>query len=328
VNPATVELGGLVDVLTTLSVTCPPADSAIDVVFGIDHSFSMGTLNRLENAVRAVDEFLVATEPTNAWHGLVAFNERVTHAVPLAEDPTTLQSTLRQLAPDGGTDIGRAMEAALDLLAAGRAGSRRAMVVLTDGNNSATGLPILDVAGRAAEAGVLVVTVCAGGNCDPDLAAAATSRDYAFDVADAAGLTDVFGRLARVVSRQEPAAYELYEKVAAGFEFTGGSPEPVVAPSDPGALLWALRGGAGGQAVRHTVRAEREGRRPVALSALVRYTMDGGEVGEFHLAAGDVEVTGGAAALPTAAPITTATVPPPVLRLYLPALAAAAEAGP
>jgi Mg-chelatase subunit ChlD len=323
VEPTRVRAREVVTVTSTLDVSCGPTDTKLDVSFAIDHSFSMGTLGRLDNAVRAVDQFLLAVDDADAWHGLVAFNERITHRVPVGADPDAVRSALATLQPDGGTDIGRAIDASLDQLRAGREGSRKVMVVLTDGANSASGMPILDGAGKAQEAGVLLVTVCAGGQCDPDLALAATGPEYAFSVADAGGLSDVFARLAGVVTRVEPASIELQEFVTPGFAFRWGAPVPVPAPWDPSLWLWTFAApGDGGATVTHSLDALKPGRRPVAINALVRYSLDGGETGEFYLPAAEVEVQPvEPEGLPTALPLPTPGTPAPSRSMFLPHVA-------
>jgi hypothetical protein len=283
----------------------------------------MGTLDRLDNAVRAVDQFLVSVDDADAWYGLVAFNEGITHQVPVGADAEAVRSVLATLRPDGGTDIGRAIDASLALLEAGRQGSRKVMVILTDGANSTSGTPILDAAGRAHEAGALVVTVCAGGRCDPDLAVAATAPEYAFSVADAADLSEIFARLARVVTRVDPTAIELHESITPGFHLRSGQPAPEPAPWDPTLWLWNFRApGHDGATITHSLHAALPGRHPVALSALVRYTLDGGAGGAFYLPAAEVEVApSDPSGLPTAHPLPTPGAEPTVWSVLLPQVA-------
>jgi hypothetical protein len=321
VSPSEVRVGETFRVTSRLDVTCAPSEAELDVMFAIDHSFSMGTLGRLDNAVRAVDEFLGSVDDADVFTGLVAFNERVTHRVQLAEDPTALRAVLNGLRPDGGTDIGNAMNAALGELDGGRPTARKVMVVVTDGANSSSATPILDAAGRAHEAGVLVITVCAGGECDPDLALAATASEYAFSVQDAAALVDIFNRLAGVLTQVNPAAFELQETIPPDFGLRGGSPAPVIAPWDPRIWLWGFAApGEAGVEVTHDLVTTQPGRRPVSLRSVVRYTLDGGATGEFHLPAAEVDVqTDEVPALPTAAPLQTPDPDARIRRVFLPA---------
>jgi hypothetical protein len=133
----------------------------------------------------------------------------------------------------------------------------------------------------------------------------------------------VFARLAGVVTRVEPASIELQEFVTPGFAFRWGAPVPVPAPWDPSLWLWTFAApGDGGATVTHSLDALKPGRRPVAINALVRYSLDGGETGEFYLPAAEVEVQPvEPEGLPTALPLPTPGTPAPSRSMFLPHVA-------
>ncbi len=325
-EPTDPSLGDMVTVTTILDVACPPSRAKIDVVFAIDHSFSMGTLNRLDNAVAAVESFLDEVSAANVWTGLVAFNEGITDQVTLGEDPDRVLSVLQGLRADGSTDIGRAIDASAELLAAGRPNSERVMVVLTDGENSPSGVPILEAAGRAVEAGILLVAVCAGGRCEPELEQAASGPQYYYNVGDEEDLSELFGRLGKVLVGLRPSGFWVEEQVPSAFRPVDGNPMPKITQGRIPKLEWQFGApGETGITFKHRLEPLAVGLRPVALWSRVRYTMQGGAAGLFYVPPAEVTVAGGPVVpLPTAGPPPTPspepTEPAPLRTVFMPAL--------
>ncbi len=95
--------------------------------------------------------------------GLLAFRNKAALLCPLTTDHTFLRQALDgagvESAPRGGTDIGDAIAKALDAFEH-REGSHRAVVLVSDGEDLSGGA--LDMARRAAEAGVTIFTVGIG----------------------------------------------------------------------------------------------------------------------------------------------------------------------
>ena len=139
--------------------------SGVDLVVCVDTSRSMLARdlkpNRLERAKREVRGLLdVLREDRLA---LVAFSGDARDVAPLTSDRQALTDLIERLDPAdnrlGGTDLGAALERALELLS-GRTGASEAIVILTDGEDlSGRGA---EVAARARSAGIRVFVVGVG----------------------------------------------------------------------------------------------------------------------------------------------------------------------
>lgn len=146
----------------------------LDIVVCVDTSRSMLAQDvkpdRLTRAQREVVGLLGELQGDRA--ALLAFAGDVRDVAPLTHDRATLEVFVKTLSPDenlkGGTDIGAALERALQLFD-GRTGAHEAIVVITDGEDlEARGL---EVAKRAGERGIRVYVVgmgTTGGGKIPD----------------------------------------------------------------------------------------------------------------------------------------------------------------
>lgn len=135
------------------------------VVFALDVSRSMLAQDvapsRLERSRRAIRQVMAGLPGAEA--GLVVFAGEGALVVPLTRDVSALDLYLGSVADDWisdpGTDLANAVAIALDAFGPG-AGTGRAVVVFTDGEDHAGGL---DTVGRAArEKGVPILTVGVG----------------------------------------------------------------------------------------------------------------------------------------------------------------------
>lgn len=137
----------------------------LDIVVCVDTSRSMLAQDvkpdRLTRAQREVVGLLGLLQGDRA--ALLAFAGDVRDVAPLTHDRATLEVFVKTLSPEenlkGGTDIGAALERALQLFD-GRTGAHEAVVVITDGEDlEARGL---EVAKRAGERGIRVYVVGMG----------------------------------------------------------------------------------------------------------------------------------------------------------------------
>lgn len=139
--------------------------SGVDLVVCVDTSRSMLARdlkpNRLERAKRELRSLLEQLRSDRL--ALVAFSGDARDIAPLTSDRNSLGELLERLDPAdnrrGGTDLGAALERALELLD-GRTGASEAIVVLTDGEDlSGRGA---EVAARARSQGIRVFVVGIG----------------------------------------------------------------------------------------------------------------------------------------------------------------------
>jgi Ca-activated chloride channel homolog len=137
----------------------------LDLVVCVDTSRSMLVQDlkpdRLTRARREVIGLLEQLQGDRA--ALLAFAGDVRDVAPLTHDRATLEAFVKTLSPDdnqkGGTDIGAALERALQLFD-GRTGAHEAVIVITDGED--LGARGLEVAQRAKERGIRVYLVGMG----------------------------------------------------------------------------------------------------------------------------------------------------------------------
>jgi Ca-activated chloride channel family protein len=121
---------------------------------------------RMEAAIQA-GRTLIDKLPGNSQVGLVIFNSRAQVVAPLTQDHGSIKDALGTLAPGGGTAIGDAIQVAVAQLATVIDPSKAAkrppvmVVLLTDGTSN-TGIPPLDAATQAKQAGIPVETVGIG----------------------------------------------------------------------------------------------------------------------------------------------------------------------
>lgn len=332
---ASVDVGDPLTVTTRIDIACPPADVPFRVAFVIDHSRSMGFLDRLANARRAVGAFLGKVASKQWQFALVTFNDQVTHAVPLTENVDQILSVLDQLLPEGETNISAAIDRATELLPNEDEGVPRVMIVLTDGRNSAGPGPMIQAAARAQAAGITISTVCMA-DCDPQLADVASDPSFHFAVPDASDLAALFEQLAVQLLRSL-AQLEITDRIGPDLAY-GAAPSPPPWYADVDELVW--RFGVlpvGGMTVTHGLVGLTPGRHPVSLISRVDYRYQETD-GRLYLPVPLVEVRGTAepggrlptlpappTAAPTATPTATATQPRtpgvPGGRVFLPLVA-------
>jgi Ca-activated chloride channel homolog len=170
--PAAFFLLGLAALLVSLArpsmVLAVPRDQA-SVILVLDISGSMAARDvqptRLGAAQQAGKQ-LIASLPSGAQVGIVAFSSRAFVADPLSPDASAAQRALDGLSAGGGTAIGDGLNLALDQVAqrpANADGTRApAVVVLLSDGESNAGQPSATAAARAAQLGVQVNTIGIG----------------------------------------------------------------------------------------------------------------------------------------------------------------------
>jgi Ca-activated chloride channel homolog len=169
---ASLAIGVVLVVLATARPRWGTADlpverRGIDIAIVLDVSRSMTATDVLPSRAAAAAAGLqtLLTHVRSDRAGLVIFAGEAFERSPLTLDMNALQQLVAQaqreaLLVERGTDLGAAIDAALQLLAVEDAASTQVMVVVSDGEDLGDGA--LSAAGRASDAGVAIFTVAAG----------------------------------------------------------------------------------------------------------------------------------------------------------------------
>ncbi|MCC7018224.1 MAG: VWA domain-containing protein [Ardenticatenales bacterium] len=239
--PTVLELGQTTRVTLTLKSACPQEKAPIDVMMVLDVSASMGDNDKIRRAREAGIAFVAAMTNTSRV-GLVKFNQDAGVAVPLTFDRSRVAVGLDVEITSGKTNVSQAIDVArAHIVAEARPGVKTAMIVLTDGKNTVPADPIPVAAQRAKDAGIVVVTVCAGGQCDPDLLPAASEPSYYFNVPNPADLEALFVTLATELQKNAVVSLTVYDIVPSNMRYIDGSSvPPAVVSTETGSLRTVL----------------------------------------------------------------------------------------
>jgi Mg-chelatase subunit ChlD len=303
-------LGESVEVQLGLRVACPRRQAALDVVMVLDHSASMGFLNRLTNVKLAAAAFLEALEPAVTRVGLVTFGTDVTGRYPLSTNYATVRAAVDGLRPNGETGIGQALNAAGEVLLARRPEALPVVLLLTDGGNTAGPGPMLAAAARLKDGGARLITVCAG-DCDKELAAVASAPEYAFQVTDSAALVALFQNIAADLGGTRPHGLVITDAFPGAVEVVAGSLNPPPAQFAAGQAEWRFPAlPTGGLTLTYQIRPLVAGHMPANRFARLdyRYGLDG--TGHAYFPVPILDVIDPNAPTPTSTPPTPPTPTP------------------
>lgn len=179
------------------------------VVLVLDRSGSMLKQNRIGGLKRAVSAFLESM-PKGSRVAVIAFSDDVDLICPFTDDPGRVRESLGDLVPDGQTRYYDAVVAAVRLLA--KEPGRRAILAMTDGDDTASEEFDLDSAAKAAQlAGLPIHTLALGSRQEtrPDdlRRLAERTRGQAFSSRDPEGLRNIFEEVARRLGQTYTLTY-------------------------------------------------------------------------------------------------------------------------
>jgi tight adherence protein C len=179
--------------------------TAASVVLAIDVSGSMGEQERLPQARQAAREFIAMMRPQDRT-ALMSFANEVMVRQPLSSDRRMLTRAADSLTAGGNTRLYDALARSIET--AGLAGGTRAVVVLSDGEDTTSASPVEDGIGRAVNAGVPVYTVGLGSEVQHEVLQriALETGGRFYHAPRAQDLAQVF----RLISRQLSSQYEVY----------------------------------------------------------------------------------------------------------------------
>jgi tight adherence protein C len=171
----------------------------------MDVSGSMSDENKLVAAQAAAKAFSAQIRPIDKV-ALVSFADQVNVPQPLTSDRQLLTRSIDQLTPGGNTSLYDAVAQGLTQLSLSPSGSR-ALVVLTDGNDTASERQLSDDVAQAIQLAVPIYAIGLGSDADTQVLqqfATETGGHY-YSAPTSRDLTDAF----RLISHQLGAEYQV-----------------------------------------------------------------------------------------------------------------------
>jgi Ca-activated chloride channel family protein len=176
----------------------------LSVALALDRSFSM-TGTRLSLAKSAAHAFLAELRPQDEAM-VLAVGSQVDVAAPLSNDRAAQRDALNRLDAFGTTGLHDAIIRAIDEVQPAK--GRRALVLLSDGNDRYSQATAADALDRARRADVMIFPVALGATRPPLFAELATlTGGRSYHVRDGAALADTLRTIARELRRQYLLGY-------------------------------------------------------------------------------------------------------------------------
>lgn len=179
-------------------------DVPLSVALALDRSFSM-TGTRLSLAKSAAHAFLAELRPQDEAM-VLAVGSQVDVAAPLSNDRAAQREALNRLDAFGTTGLHDAIIRAIDEVQPAK--GRRALVLLSDGNDRYSQATTADALDRARRADVMIFPVALGATRPPlfvELATLTGGRSY--HARDGAALADTLRTIARELRQQYLLGY-------------------------------------------------------------------------------------------------------------------------
>ncbi len=279
--PDIVTLGESVSIELGLDIQCRPGTQRqADIMLVLDRSSSMSGL-KLDAARAAASRFVSQLDLTRHRAGLVSFSDLVSLDQPLTGDGAALRAVLDSIRSDGSTDIGTAMERALDHLAeAGRPGAMPVLLLMTDGKPTREGQPYIDAlrtAARARGRGALVYVVGLGDDVVTELLVTmAGGPERYFFAPSADQLNAIYSQLSGTVGEVVATDLTVRDEASTDVRLDPASIQPPAAAQDSSSVTWQLPvAPAGGLRFSLKVTPLHAGRLPTNRLASASYTADG-----------------------------------------------------
>jgi tight adherence protein C len=175
------------------------------IALALDVSGSMSDQNKLVAAQTAAKAFITQIRPIDKV-ALVSFADEVIVPQPLTSDRQLLTRSIDQLTPGGNTSLYDAVAQGLTQLSLSPSGSR-ALVVLTDGNDTASERQLSDDIAQAVQLAAPIYAIGLGSDADTEVLQqfATESGGHYYSAPTSSDLTDAF----RLISHQLGAEYQV-----------------------------------------------------------------------------------------------------------------------
>lgn len=167
-------------------------ESPLSVAIVVDTSGSMSVGSKIDMTQRAYDAVLAQLRQDRDEAALFTFDVSLRPQRPFTRDLATLKGALDRLEPYGTTSLYDATAAAARELA-GRSGTHKAVIVLTDGVDTSSAMTARDVSGLASSIDVPVFVVATVPSVDQRLMLEARGQEAGSDSADLRDLAEWTG---------------------------------------------------------------------------------------------------------------------------------------
>ena len=284
-EPARVALDGQVAVTLSVSADCGRVQAPIHLALVVDNTSDMGG-PRIEGLRQGVAALADGLDFSRSKAALVVWNSRAELLSPLTDDKAAFVAASQAFFPRPGSAMLMGLRSARQLLEAGRppegSGELLEVLILVAGSPAGEGLPE-DAAAEQAEAqlakdaGMLVVTVAAGGAADYDMLEAMASSSALFYIETLAGrYPSLFREIIGDVTQAELTGALVSDRLPAELEYALGSGIPAPRIRD-GALTWRYAiWPQEGITVSYRAACRALGQRPSSLGAEVELSFDRG----------------------------------------------------
>jgi Ca-activated chloride channel family protein len=190
-------------------------DFPLSVAVAVDRSFSMAG-RELTNARDAARTFLSALRPTDQAM-IVAVGSEIETVASLSSDRQAQQRAVASLEPWGTTGLHDAIIASIDAIQTAK--GRRALVLLSDGNDRYSNASQSDALSRARRADVMIYPIALGKTRPALFAELATlTGGRSFQPRDAKQLTDTMQTIANELGHQYLLGYTPSRAIVSGDE--------------------------------------------------------------------------------------------------------------
>jgi Ca-activated chloride channel family protein len=190
-------------------------DFPLSVAVAVDRSFSMAG-RELTNARDAARTFLSALRPTDQAM-IVAVGSEIETVASLSSDRQAQQRAVASLEPWGTTGLHDAIIASIDAIQTAK--GRRALVLLSDGNDRYSNASQSDALSRARSADVMIYPIALGKTRPALFAELATlTGGRSFQPRDAKQLTDTMQTIANELGHQYLLGYTPSRAIVSGDE--------------------------------------------------------------------------------------------------------------
>jgi Mg-chelatase subunit ChlD len=307
-------------VTLTSTTDCPAQRIPLNIVLSIDGSLSMNPNNKLVNAKRAASQFVNKLDFDVTKVGVTAFGGRARLKVKVTDNQRQVQSAINSIITDWGTDMEGGIALSHQILTDAQSENpdpdlpppNEVIVLLSDGRPWPAGNNPMRTAARAKGSGILLITVCVGGDCDSALMRNLASRpDLFFDVQQSSRLVGIYEDIANELLETDLRRLTIVDELPANMEYVDGSANIEPDSFKDNKLQWNMSTiSKSGITLTYKVEPLEAGIWPTNVEATGKFWDTEDRIGEFTFPIPEVEVRVPPTPTPTLTPSITPTPVP------------------